>query len=1276
MSTPPAAPLELESLPFPVAHPLALARDEGLPPTERLEQALFAGYQALRATGLLLLADYLSNEGADRAVDEAARALRLPHWREWTELADALSSFWRGEAPGKPARPPRFAALAAGWAAARTELAELGAARHARAVRLGAQPADAAEDAATLAACLPRLEAACSALFPAGAFTLLHRATSSPLQVVRVHGPHRDGVFLPEPADASLARALEASPAVAVVEGQPLELSPLFVPSGAEPLVMLDGLPERGTVLLGVKTREEAPQHLAAFKAALARKAPVPLLLREAVTASALVGPARAHARAELAQLSGRVYQPESWVERRDLDRALEDAFDRASSAVLVLGEAGRGKTSVLARKVDALTQPDGTDVVVFLCGRSAWAGEATWSGARLLCQAVLRQAGIAAGSFNELSELLLHLHAAEAEPPQRRVWLVLDGLDEAARFPELLRAVDELLPKLSAFPWVRLLMSCRTGEYAALERRGRVFAHQRHLHPFLDSRENVEKPWLGLRPFDRGEAAAAWQRYAQAQPSRAWSASWVELPEWARELAAHPLHVRLLHDTFAGVSELPPTLDEAGLLRRWTERLCAGNPAARGALERLAQVMVEQARPVLPVERADEWRSEPYERQGLRPVDRVARLDPVEWLVTASPLLRPAREGVGGERQLTGYGFAHARLCEQVLLEDLLKKAVPREELDHEDLAREAEYAALHSGFYDYQEALSSVVVRAAREGNVPVLANLLALPQDVVRHRWVETALRTLGTSWGPAREGREGPRASLAALTAAARRGPRSRERFLSVTGVTTWLEERGHRWGAVAVSAARLECQPDDAGRALAHSGLLARVGSAEKRAGRMAEVRHCYETSLQWRRRIASAAPERLEYQNSLSSALARMAALEEGEGREAQARALYAEGLGIDRKLLGAEPAREDLITHVAVGLTSVADLDERAGRRDQARTLYLEALSLDRALLAAAPEDVERQANLSSRLARLGGVEEASGNVEVARGHYRESLALRRRLAESHPGDPRWADSLLRALDRLGRLEEAQARPDEARTWDEEALQLERKLVTGDASRLSSLSSTLGRLGNLELASGRCAQARAYYEESLALRRRLVAEAPGEAARASSLSRALDRLGVLEESVGQVAEAQRCYEEALAVDRRLSEAAPLDAELTFGLAVSLLRLSKFRLAARDGRPTEELVEAVALARRARASFPTDAQAAELLGDALCSLARCRTGADAAPHWAEGLALLRQAVAGPSRTPEFAADLKEALTHYAATRPGDEAASLRAEAAGLKVQAP
>ena len=78
--------LDLEALPFPVAYPLAWAHDAGQAPALRLGNAIFAAYQAMRTTTLLLLADYLDVAEADRGVDEAIRGLRMPHWAEWTDL--------------------------------------------------------------------------------------------------------------------------------------------------------------------------------------------------------------------------------------------------------------------------------------------------------------------------------------------------------------------------------------------------------------------------------------------------------------------------------------------------------------------------------------------------------------------------------------------------------------------------------------------------------------------------------------------------------------------------------------------------------------------------------------------------------------------------------------------------------------------------------------------------------------------------------------------------------------------------------------------------------------------------------------------------------------------------------------------------------------------------------------------------------------------------------------------------------------------------------------
>ena len=54
------APDLLEHLPFPVAYPLAHARDARLPARDRVANAIFAAYQAMRTTALLLLADHLA----------------------------------------------------------------------------------------------------------------------------------------------------------------------------------------------------------------------------------------------------------------------------------------------------------------------------------------------------------------------------------------------------------------------------------------------------------------------------------------------------------------------------------------------------------------------------------------------------------------------------------------------------------------------------------------------------------------------------------------------------------------------------------------------------------------------------------------------------------------------------------------------------------------------------------------------------------------------------------------------------------------------------------------------------------------------------------------------------------------------------------------------------------------------------------------------------------------------------------------------------------------
>ncbi len=77
------ATLDLETVPFPVAYPVSYARDESLGASDRVDNVFFAGYQAVRTTALLLLADYLESSETCPRVSEAIRGLRLPHWKEW-----------------------------------------------------------------------------------------------------------------------------------------------------------------------------------------------------------------------------------------------------------------------------------------------------------------------------------------------------------------------------------------------------------------------------------------------------------------------------------------------------------------------------------------------------------------------------------------------------------------------------------------------------------------------------------------------------------------------------------------------------------------------------------------------------------------------------------------------------------------------------------------------------------------------------------------------------------------------------------------------------------------------------------------------------------------------------------------------------------------------------------------------------------------------------------------------------------------------------------------
>lgn len=80
---PPASPAvaDLDTVPFPVAYPLAFARDARLSAGDRVDNLIFTAYQSMRTAALVLLADYLACDTICRELASPVRGLRLPHAR-------------------------------------------------------------------------------------------------------------------------------------------------------------------------------------------------------------------------------------------------------------------------------------------------------------------------------------------------------------------------------------------------------------------------------------------------------------------------------------------------------------------------------------------------------------------------------------------------------------------------------------------------------------------------------------------------------------------------------------------------------------------------------------------------------------------------------------------------------------------------------------------------------------------------------------------------------------------------------------------------------------------------------------------------------------------------------------------------------------------------------------------------------------------------------------------------------------------------------------------
>jgi tetratricopeptide (TPR) repeat protein len=939
------------ALPFPVAFPLVHAGDVQLSASARVDNLIVTAYQAMRVAALVLLADYLSCDTPCADLAPAIRGLRLPHWSEWTTLAAKLVQFWRSKLATKPSGESRAPQLVSGWSRVARVMSDdppeavwsplldgllginQGPALSAndavqklridRAHRRATQVADAGDDEALEARFRPIVEEAVRELFPQGALELWSR-TEENARWRRLDGPHLDWVFPEEGFDANSHGLSIDVCATAVTRRGAIALDPFFAPSThgeprrsgetvVEPVLLLDGISERSVTLLGVLTHEDAPSLVAVAHARLASKHVDIGLAFEETTPWTITGWARVSTRESIDRLFGRTYFPKFYMERERLDEIVERQLSTPGTALLLIGDSGSGKSSLLTRLADRRSVDDVPntsfsrreskdaargqlsterflldraqgDVVLFLSGAADYAGDRSWSGARLLVEAVLRKAGVRQGEFASLQRFASQLGdgTRRDQSSGRVVLLILDGLNESDRYSDLVTALDEFLPCVEKHPWLRLVVSMRAGAYEALGMRrrellevGGVFRNVRNFSRHLGE-NNELRPYLRVRPFrSEPEGRRAYEARQAASDGRACTTVWNELSMELRQLLLTPIHLHLFHEVFGGRSAALREFGEVALFEAYLDHLTREVPGLTGMLSEFGQMMYEHRRASLSRDEAHDWVAAWRRRLGFADATMVTRLDPIEELVASNVLLTPVDRDVPIAVREDSYVFAHERMAEQVLTRALLARIAPRrlpDRVEFVEWASRVEGGEGERAFATLLEVLRAFVRQHVISDSTGALSGIADVPHADTRRALLLEAFVALRQVWGPELRPTSKAERVLSTLLALTDRGVDLAEDVLWATShASDHFGWRGGAHVAAGLNEALLEIQRAMAFRVPSQIDIKVGLGRAlgslamwYERDGQPRRALAYYEESLAIRARVCELCPEAID----------------------------------------------------------------------------------------------------------------------------------------------------------------------------------------------------------------------------------------------------------------------------------------------------------------------------------------------------------------------------------------------------------------------------
>ena len=713
-----------DQFPTPVAYPYALIFDPAHDPSVRRWALCFTEYQVLRTLALPLVGQYLRADlaGLDLEGDKAAQAaitklntaiagIRAPFFSDWITLVETLRArlpalgltpLFPGLGPALDslkAREPREFPLPG-----EPELDPLRAILALRnAVAHGGLPDEAAA-ARHLEAYLPVLHQVLDAFDFLGDCRLLVLDPSGPDPKESRRGLVRmlRGVQ-PGPAevldlDDDLADAFADSPAVLVgPDGRAAPLFPLLNPQPEgrpederETIYLYDGhygarvetkgaAVEKGYIhYLGVHHRVMDTPACARMQELLARRKVEFYLPKEKVAPWTIAETAADYSRnLTLAEMLGRKYLPQCYVPFPELERHFA-AFLAAKPprvGLVLTGPAGSGKSAFLAHQVERLMAPPAgvkdpqdydvrahPNLVFFLRGSGILQPE----GGVSLERDVAEKLGVSARPGHGIAtfgELLQHLNERwkQDRVKDRRLILVLDGLNEAPEPRVVLRQALAMIRLAARFPWCKIVVSTRsewldvwsakvTAQEASDLELTRPNLYVPEAAPIRPDRP--PDPVVSFEPFAPEQAAEVYARYQAAARAEAdgrtpaCTTPWAELPEATRAVLLNPLHLHLFMETFAGRAAEPVATVPA-LFRRYVD----GARSEHSGLDKSIDAVIGHS-----ALGSDASLGRPERRRRERdPAAMGGRAYRVGAVAAAAPGGGPGARGVGGQASARG---------------------------------------------------------------------------------------------------------------------------------------------------------------------------------------------------------------------------------------------------------------------------------------------------------------------------------------------------------------------------------------------------------------------------------------------------------------------------------------------------------------------------------------------------------------------------------------------------------------------------------------------